>query len=141
MGTVHIFRVVRNSPRTATAVFCYRGLGSLVIPSVNRCSLFSSLSLSLLPLRSIMLLPNFALNYIKFSHVVLLPLPGQSTCLHLMPNADTGLQGWLNRNYTHLAPGHGSTRTTHKVATVHLAHPPLQLSGSIASVLEIYPKI
>lgn len=101
----------------------------------------SSQSLSLSPPRSVMLWPTFAFNYIKFSHVTLLPLPGQSSCLHIKPTADTGLQGWLNRNYTHLAPGHGSTRTAHKAATEHLTHPPLQLSVSVASVLGKCPNM
>lgn len=101
----------------------------------------SSQSLSLSPLRSVMLWPNFAFNYIKFSHVTFLPLPGQSSCLHLKPTADTGLQGWLNRNYTHLAPGHGSTRTAHKAATENLTHPPLQLSVSVASALGKCPNM
>lgn len=99
--------------------------------TVAALSLAVSLSLSLLPLHSVMLWPNFAFNYIKFSYVTLLPLPGQSSCLHLMPTADTGLQGWLNRNYTHLAPGHCSTRTMHKAATV-------PLSTSTTSALCLY---
>jgi len=58
--------------------------------------------------------PSFDINHIQFSHVTLFLLPGQSSSLNLMSGADTGLQGWLNRNYTHLAPGHSSTRAMHK---------------------------
>lgn len=105
-------------------------------PPFNCCSsAFAGFS-SLLPSHSIMLRPNFDFHHIKFSHVALLPLPGQSSRLYPVPTADTGLQGWLNRNYTHLALGHSSTRATYKAATVHSTHPALQLLVSAASVLE-----
>lgn len=52
------------------------------------------------------------------SPVILPPLPVQSSCMPLILIADTGLVGWLNRKYTHLAAGHRST-TSHKVATMY----------------------
>lgn len=55
------------------------------------------------------------------SPVILPPLLVQSSCLPLIPIADAGLQGWLNRKYTHLAAGHRST-TSHKVATMYSAY-------------------
>lgn len=69
-------------------------------------------------LHVVMLWPSFAF---KFSYVILPPLPVQSSCMPLIPIADTGLRGWLNRKYTHLAAGHRST-TSHKVATMYSAY-------------------
>lgn len=69
-------------------------------------------------LHVIMLWPSFAFKFSYVNSPNLPPLPVQSSCMPLIPIADTGLEGWLNRRYTHLAAGHRST-TSHKVATMY----------------------
>lgn len=94
--------IITDAPHTRTVTDCVaRGMARLPPSPLAR-----------------VLWPSFAF---KFSYVTLPPPPVQSSCMPLIPIADTGLQGWLNRNYTHLAAGHRST-TSHKVATMHSAY-------------------